>query len=225
MDDSRRRSGPAEIPSWAMRMNEAIERVGVMVLMSLMWLVLSVLGLVVLGVGPATCAAADVLLALREGDRARVLPRMWRSYREQFVRGNARMLPLLLVQAGAVAMLWIATAGLAGGPATTLVLGAAAAISAAWTMIALAAIVVSPRVRRQDLLVCWRLVLLLPGALPLRAVGLVLLVLVWGFVCALLWPLALLLGPAIAVELAVALLATRITALLAEIDARTAAAA
>ncbi len=224
MDDSRRPSGPSEIPSWAMRMNEAIERVAVLVLMSLTWLVLTVAGLVLFGVGPATIAAAEVVLALREGERARVLPRMWRSFREELVRANLRMLPLLLVQGGALMLLWIATAGLAGGPGATLALGVVAAIAGAWTTIALAAIAVSPRVRRQDPLVCWRLVLLLPGALPLRAVALVLLVLLWSLACSLLWPLALLLGPAVAVELAVALLSRRITELLAQIDASTAAA-
>ncbi|UVY83247.1 YesL family protein [Brachybacterium sp. NBEC-018] len=224
MDDSRRPSGPSEIPSWAMRMNEAIERVAVLVLMSLTWLVLTVAGLVLLGIGPATIAAAEVVLALREGERARVLPRMWRSFREELVRANLRMLPLLLVQGGALMLLWIATAGLAGGPGATLALGVVAAIAGAWTTIALAAIAVSPRVRRQDPLVCWRLVLLLPGALPLRAVALVLLVLLWSLACSLLWPLALLLGPAVAVELAVALLSRRITELLAQIDASTAAA-
>lgn len=224
MDDSRRPSGPSEIPSWAMRMNEAIERVAVLVLMSLTWLVLTVAGLVLFGVGPATIAAAEVVLALREGERARVLPRMWRTFREELVRANLRMLPLLLVQGGALMLLWIATAGLAGGPGATLALGVVAAIAGAWTTIALAAIAVSPRVRRQDPLVCWRLVLLLPGALPLRAVALVLLVLLWSLACSLLWPLALLLGPAVAVELAVALLSRRITELLAQIDASTAAA-
>ncbi|GAA1320924.1 DUF624 domain-containing protein [Brachybacterium rhamnosum] len=224
MDDSRRPSGPSEIPSWAMRMNEAIERVAVLVLMSLTWLVLTVAGLVLLGIGPATTAAAEVVLALREGERARVLPRMWRTFREELVRANLRMLPLLLVQGGALMLLWIATAGLAGGPGATLALGVVAAIAGAWTTIALAAIAVSPRVRRQDPLVCWRLVLLLPGALPLRAVALVLLVLLWSLACSLLWPLALLLGPAVAVELAVALLSRRIRELLAQIDASTAAA-
>jgi len=224
MDDSRRPSGPSEIPSWAMRMNEAIERVAVLVLMSLTWLVLTVAGLVLFGIGPATTAAADVVLALREGERARVLPRMWRTFQEEIVRANLRMLPLLLVQGGALMLLWIATAGLAGGPGATLALGVVAAIAGAWTTIALAAIAVSPRVRRQDPLVCWRLVLLLPGALPLRAVALVLLVLLWSLACSLLWPLALLLGPAVAVELAVALLSRRITELLAQIDASTAVA-
>lgn len=224
MDDSRRPSGPSEIPSWAMRMNEAIERVAMLVLMSLTWLVLTVAGLVLFGIGPATTAAAEVVLALREGERARVLPRMWRTFREEIVRANLRMLPLLLVQGGALVLLWIATAGLAGGPGATLALGVVAAIAGAWTTIALAAIAVSPRVRRQDPLVCWRLVLLLPGALPLRAVALVLLVLLWSLACSLLWPLALLLGPAVAVELAAALLSRRITELLAQIDASTAAA-
>lgn len=224
MDDSRRPSGPSEIPSWAMRMNEAIERVAVLVLMSLTWLVLTVAGLVLFGIGPATTAAAEVVLALREGERARVLPRMRRTFREEIVRANLRMLPLLLVQGGALMLLWIATAGLAGGPGATLALGVVAAIAGAWTTIALAAIAVSPRVRRQDPLVCWRLVLLLPGALPLRAVALVLLVLLWSLACSLLWPLALLLGPAVAVEFAAALLSRRITELLAQIDASTAAA-
>ena len=60
--------------------------------------VLTLLGLVVLGVAPASCAAADAYISGREGDRVRVWRTMWTSYRSQFVRANTRMLPLLVVQ-------------------------------------------------------------------------------------------------------------------------------
>ena len=217
MEDTRR-AGPTEMPGWAVRMNEAIELLLTLLLTGIMWLALTLLGLVVLGIGPATSAAADVQLALRDGERPRVVSRMWSTWREELVRGNLRMLPLLLVQAGAGSMLWTVSAGLSDGPLALLATGVLAAVSGAWATVSLAVIVATPRVRRQDLLVTWRLALLLPGAMPLRAIGLLLLLMVWLVVCSLAWPLALLLGAPVAVLLAVSVLSRRIRVLLEDLD-------
>ena len=90
--------GPSQVPGWVLSANEVIERLFLMVRIHLLWCVLTLLGLVVLGLAPATAAAADALIASREGGRLRVLPVMWDSYRRQFVRVNARMLPLMAVR-------------------------------------------------------------------------------------------------------------------------------
>ena len=77
------------------------------------------------------------------------------------------------------------------------------------------------RVRRQDLLVAWRIALLIPGALPMRTVGLGLLLLVWVLVCWVIWPVGLLLGAGTAVDIAVSLLGRRGDRLLQELDTST----
>lgn len=199
-------------------MNEVIERIWLLVRVSVIWLALSLLGLVVLGIAPATCAAADVLIAARRGDRVRVVRTMWGSWRSHLVTANIRMLPLMIVQAGAATTLRLITSGGASSPAETVLVGILAVISTGWTTVALAAIVASPRVRRQDLLVCWRLALLMPGMIPGRAIALLLLLVIWLYLCMLLWPLALLVGVGAATDLATAVLSGRIGDLLEQID-------
>lgn len=216
-------AGPRQVPGWVTRINEAIERVYLLLRIGVVWLLLSLLGLVVAGVGPASCAAADVLLAFRRHEKLRVLPMMWEGFRRDLVRANLRMIPLLVVQTGAAAMLWIAGNQVIDAPVMTAVLGALAAVSGGWATISLAAIAVAPRVRRQDPFVTWRLAILLPGALPLRGIGLLLGLLVWTVVCSLVWPLAVLFGAAVAIDLAVGLLSTRIAMLLEDIAKRSAA--
>ncbi|WP_157975769.1 DUF624 domain-containing protein [Brachybacterium sp. YJGR34] len=219
MNASRSPSGPAQVPSWVLRGNEMIERVVLVLRINLVWIALTLLGLVVLGVAPASVAAADALLAAREGRRVRVLASMWSTYRRQLAPATIRVLPLMAVQAGATSMLWLVIGGAVPSAPLAVALGTVAAISGAWATVSAAAIVATPRLRRQDVLVTWRLALLLPGVLPARAVGLLLGLLVWAMLCALLWPLAILVGAAAAIDLATGLLTRRIEHLLQEIDA------
>lgn len=216
--------GPAHVPVWVIRFNEALERIYLVLRVNAAWLVLTLLGLVVLGVAPASCAAADAYISGREGDRVRVWRTMWTSYRSQFVRANTRMLPLLVVQGGALMMLWIVMGGGAARQAMTVVLACVAVISLFWATVSASALAAVPRVRRQDLLVSWRISLLIPGALPLRSVGLGLLLLVWVLLCWALWPVGLLLGAGTAVDIAVSLLGRRGERLLDELDRASAAA-
>ena len=67
--------GPAHVPVWVIRFNEAFERIYLVLRVNAAWLVLTLLGLVVLGVAPASCAAADAYISGRDGDRVRV----WRT--------------------------------------------------------------------------------------------------------------------------------------------------
>src|SRR5699024_6908392 len=115
---------------------------------------------------------------------------------------------------------------LAGGgraqqqPAMMAVLGTFGAITAGWAGVFLAAIAVVPRVRDQELLVTWRLALLLPGAVPLRSLALAVLLAAWTLVCTSVWPLGLLLGAGLAIDMAVGLLSRRIALLLEDLSAR-----
>lgn len=213
------RSTTSPGPVWVVRLTELVELAYLVIRVNAVWLLLTLLGLVVLGAAPATCAAADTFIAGRHGTPVRVWSTMWATYRTQFVRANARMLPLLLVQVGALLMLWIVAGGGAGGAMMTAVLGGLAAISLAWATTSAGSIAAVPRVRRQDLLVTWRIALLLPGALPLRTIGLSLLLAAWVLVCWAVWPIGLLLGAGTAIGIGVRLLGLRGELLLEDLDA------
>lgn len=210
-------SGPTQVPGWVLRANAVIDRLLLVVKVNLLWLLLSLAGLIVLGVAPASVAVAEVLIADRHGAGVRVLPRMWASFRAQFLRANVRLLPLLIVQAGSASMLWIVLTGGAPGTAMTIVLSGLAVMSLGWSLLSSAVIVAVPRLLRQDLLITWRLALLLPGALPGRSVLLVLALTAWTLLCAMLRPLVPLFGAAVAIDLATSLLSCRVADLLEEI--------
>ena len=199
---------------------EGVEHLYAVVRIQLVWLGLTLLGLIVVGIAPATCAAAEALRAERRGELTRALPLMWETYRRELVLAGIRMLPLMAVQTVALLMLWEAAAGLSSNPAMMAVLGTFGAITAGWAGVSLAAIAVVPRVRDQELLVTWRLALLLPGAVPLRSLALAVLLAAWTLVCTSVWPLGLLLGAGLAIDMAVGLLSRRIALLLEDLSAR-----
>lgn len=210
--------GPQQVPGWVMSANELIERLFLLLRINTVWWILTLLGAVVLGLAPATAAAADALLTSREQPRLRVLPLMWRRFRAGLVRTNLQMLPLFAVQAGALAMLVIAFSGAVTSATSMVALVAVAAISLPWATTTLAAILTSPRLRRQDLTVTWRIALLVPGALPMRTLALIGGLTLWILLCGLIPPVALLVGAAGALDLAIGLLGRRVAALLEEID-------
>lgn len=224
MNETRVPAGPERNPVWVTRLSELIDRLYLVIRVNAVWWMLSLLGLMVAGVGPASCAAAEAFIAARHGERVRVLPLMWATYQDAFGPANLRMLPLLVVQAGSLSMLWLMATGALEDPVPSAILGSLAAVSAGWATSSLATIATSPRVRRQDLLVTWRLALLLPGVLLLRAISLVVLFTVWLLLCSLAWPMALLLGAGVAINIAVAMFAYRIRALLEDLHAQQGAA-
>lgn len=225
MTDSRSLAESQRTPVWVTRLSELIDRLYLVIRVNAVWWMLSLLGLLVLGVGPASCAASDAFIAARHGERVQVLPLMWRTYKANVVSANLRMLPLLVIQAGSLSMVWMMATGALEDPVPSAILGTLAAVSAGWATSSLVAIATSPRVRRQDLLVTWRLALLLPGVLLLRAIPMVVLLAVWLLLCSLMWPLALLLGAGVAINIAVALFAYRVRALLEDLHGRQGAAA
>lgn len=210
--------GPQQVPGWVMSANEVIERLCLLVRINLLWLALTALGLVVLGLAPATTAAADALIASRDGRRLRVLPLMWKSYRGCLLRANARMLPLMAVQAGALAMLAIAFSGAVTSSLAMMAIAVVAATSMGWATATLAAILASARLRRQDLVVTWRLALLVPGALPVRTIVLLVALALWSLLSVLIVPLAVLVGAAAALDLVIGLFGRRVEDLLVQID-------
>lgn len=224
MDETPVQTGPERAPAWVTRLSELIDHLYLVIRINAVWWLLSLLGLMVLGIGPASCAAADAFSAARHGERVRVLPLMWATYRAHLVSANLRMLPLLMVQAGSLSMVWMMATGALENPVPSAILGSLAVVSGGWATSSLAAIAASPRVRRQDLLVTWRLALLLPGVLLLRAIPLVVLLAVWLLLCSLLWPMALLLGAGAAINIAVAMFAERIRILLEDLHSRQGAA-
>lgn len=219
MTASRLPSGPTEVPAWVTRFNEAIERIYLVLRVNLVWILLSALGLIILGVAPASVAAADAFIAARHGAKVKVIPVMWESYRRHLVSANLRMLPLMVVQFGSVTMLWIVIGGGASNSLMTMVLAGLAVVSAAWSTTSVAVLTTVPRVRRQDLLVAWRLAILLPGALPVRFLALILVLAVWIVLCSLLWPVAFLLGAGTAIDAATSVLRQRVELLLEDLDA------
>lgn len=216
-------AGPTVVPVWVTRLNEGFELVYLVLRINLVWMLLSLLGLVALGVAPASVAAADAFRASRHGAKVKALPVMWESYRRQFVTVTLRLLPLMIVQLGSVSMIWIVIGGGASGSVAPLILAGLAVVSATWSTVSAAVLVAVPRVRRQDLLVAWRLALLVPGTVPARFLALILLLGVWIVVCSFLWPLALLFGAATMIVVATALLGRRVELLLEDLEARRAA--
>ena len=189
---------------------EAVEHLYAVVRIQLVWLGLTLLGLIVFGIAPATCAAAEALRAERRGELTRALPLMWETYRRELIPAGIRMLPLMGVQVLALLMLWQAAAGLSSNPAVMAVMGTFGGLIAGWAGVSLAAIAVAPRVRDQDLLVTWRL----------RSLALAVLLAAWTLLCTSVWPLGLLLGAGLAIDVAVGLLSRRISLLLEDLSAR-----
>ncbi|WP_114855976.1 DUF624 domain-containing protein [Brachybacterium sp. YJGR34] len=211
---------PDQPAAWSTRLSEAVDTLWLALRINLVWILLTLLGLVVLGAAPATAAAAGAFRAARHGVPVRVLPTMWASFRAELLGANLRMLPLLVVQAGSLAMVWMIAAGAVDHPLATAALGTLAAVAAGWATVGLGMIAVVPRVRDQELLVTWRLALMLPAALPLRSLSAVALLLAWVLLCSLLWPLALLVGAATAIGLTGALLVRRTELLLEDVKRR-----
>src|SRR5699024_3815389 len=150
MNETRVPAGPERNPVWVTRLSELIDRLYLVIRVNAVWWMLSLLGLMVAGVGRASCGAAEAFIAARHGER--VLPPIWATYQDAVGPANLLMLPLLAVQAGSLSMPWLMATAALEAPVPAAILGSLAAISAGWATSSLATIATSPRVRRQDLL-------------------------------------------------------------------------
>jgi len=90
---------PAPGHAWVIRLYEAADEVFWAVRLNLLWLAFTLLGGVVLGVGPATVAAYTLARRHARGESFQAFPAFAAVYRRQFVRGTALLFPVLGVSA------------------------------------------------------------------------------------------------------------------------------
>lgn len=91
--------------SWSARAYSFFDTLLWIACLNMLWLAFTVLGLGVLGAGPATAAAQILVRKRAKGEAARLLPAFAHEYVRNFVRGNALALPIMGV-AVALAMNW-----------------------------------------------------------------------------------------------------------------------
>lgn len=95
------RSSETTASGWATRLYEAADEVVWAARLNLLWLVFTLAGGVVLGLGPATVAAYTLARRRALGESFHSLPAFAAAYRREFARGSLVVLPL----AGAAALL------------------------------------------------------------------------------------------------------------------------
>lgn len=103
-------------PMYALRFQNACAALAWTAYLNLLWIAFTLLGGVVFGLGPATVAAYTLA---RRRDRGELFPtatEFWRIFRQEFIRGSALVLPVVLVGFVLVAnlaategALWVAT--------------------------------------------------------------------------------------------------------------------
>lgn len=212
----RRSSG--EPPAWLTRTTEIFDAFLALIILTLLWMLLTALGLVVLGIAPATVAVADTLEGRRRDEGPHLLKDTWRTYRREFLRSSARLLPFLVVQVAAgfsadAALRSLSDVGAMGAAMATL-----AVLAGAWASMSAMTIVASRRVRGQDWAVTMRLALLLPGATAVRSVLALLAVAGWSVLSITLPAVGALLGPSVASRLAIRLLTDPVETLLSRLE-------
>lgn len=109
-----RQSLPALSPSpaWAIRLHEAADEVTWAAKLNLLWWLFTLLGLGVLGVGPATLAAYTLARRHARGESFPAFPAFLAAYRREFVRGTALLLAALGVSAFLLTnYVWFASLG------------------------------------------------------------------------------------------------------------------
>src|SRR3954447_13607767 len=86
---------PGRGNTWVIRLYEAADEVFWAARLNLLWLAFTLLGGVVLGVGPATVAAYTLARRHARGESFHAVPAFVSVYRRQFVRGTTLLLPVL----------------------------------------------------------------------------------------------------------------------------------
>jgi uncharacterized membrane protein YesL len=111
------RSHPTPAPAWVLRFYDATEEVAWAATLNLLWLLGTLAGGVLFGVGPATVAAYTLARRRVLGESFQSVPAFVSVYRREFVRGTGLVLPVLAVGA-LLAANYLYFASL--GPAATL---------------------------------------------------------------------------------------------------------
>jgi len=82
-------------PAWPLRLHDAADEVFWTVKLQLLWMLFTVAGGVVLGLGPATVAAYSLARRHARGDSFSAWPAFATAYRRELGRGSILVLPLL----------------------------------------------------------------------------------------------------------------------------------
>ena len=156
--------GPQRVPRWNLALNDGIEALVRLVHVSVLLLLLALLGLLLLGAGPAACAAVPVLQAA-PGRTARCAspPPCGRSFGGRSSPPTVRVTPLLLGAIAALGTVLSAHAGAVPHQGRRLPSGRRGGHRMRLARVSVAVMTTVPLVRRQDPLVALRLALLAPG--------------------------------------------------------------
>jgi uncharacterized membrane protein YesL len=84
-------------PAWSLRLYEAADEVFWAVKLNLLWIMFTLAGGVILGIGPATVAAYALARRRSDGESFHAWPAFVTAYRREFVRGSVLVLPLVAV--------------------------------------------------------------------------------------------------------------------------------
>ncbi|MVA75400.1 DUF624 domain-containing protein [Auraticoccus sp. F435] len=101
---------------WTLRLHAVCSTVAVMALLNVLWLAFTLLGAVVLGIAPATVAAAHCVRERTAGRLHRPVSTFARTWRAELVGANLALLPQLLLL---VVLGWNYVAYSAAGPAAS----------------------------------------------------------------------------------------------------------
>lgn len=115
---------------WVIMLHDAADEVFWAAKLNLLWLLSTLLGGIVLGVGPATLAAYTVARRHATGETFRIGPAFATAYRRELVRGSVLVLPLL----GAATLLVINYATVPAARPASLAAGATLAVIAAYLL-------------------------------------------------------------------------------------------
>jgi len=90
---------PRRGASWVIRLHDAADEVFWAVRLNLLWLAGTLLGAVLLGIGPATVAGCTLARRHARGESFQAVPAFVSVYRRQFVPGTTLLFPVLGVSA------------------------------------------------------------------------------------------------------------------------------
>lgn len=116
--------------NWVITLHDAADEVFWAAKLNLLWLLSTLLGGIVLGVGPATLAAFTVARRHAVGETFRIVPAFATAYRRELVRGSVLVLPLL----GAATLLLLNYRTVPAARLASLAAGASLAVIAAYLL-------------------------------------------------------------------------------------------
>jgi uncharacterized membrane protein YesL len=86
-------------PATSIRIQAACSELFWAAKLNLLWILFSLMGGVILGLGPATVAAYTLARRHSRGESIQIWPEFWAVYRREFVRGSLLVLPVAVLAA------------------------------------------------------------------------------------------------------------------------------